>query len=48
MRVSVALTNDKGEHLYIRQTTDPEPFHREIYRALNLPAKPLKTKILRF
>ena len=48
MRVTVALTNDKGEHLYIRQTTDPEPFHLEIYRALNLPAKPLKTKILRF
>ena len=47
MRVTVALTNDKGEHLYIRQTTDPEPSHLEIYRALNLPPKPLKTKILR-
>ena len=47
MRVTVAITNDKGDRLYIRQTTDPEPFHREIYRALNLPPKPLKTKRLR-
>jgi len=47
MRVTVAITNDKGERLYIRQTTDPEPFHLEIYRALNLPPKPLKTKRLR-
>lgn len=47
MRVTVAMTNDQGERLAIRQTTDPEPFHLEIYRALNLPPKPLKTKILR-
>ncbi len=47
MRVTVAMTNDQGERLLIRQTTDPEPFHREIYRALNLPPKPLKTKIIR-
>ncbi len=47
MRGSVAITNDKGERLYIRQTTDPEPFHLEIYRARNLPPKPLKTKRFR-
>jgi len=47
MRVTVAITNGKGERLYIRQTTDPEPLHLEIYRALYLPPKPLKTKRLR-
>ena len=47
MRITVAITNDKGERLYIRQTTDPEPFHLEIYRALGLPPKPLKNKRLR-
>ena len=44
MRVTVSLTNDKGERIYLRQTTDPEPFHLEVYRALALPPKPLKTK----
>ena len=47
LRVTVAITNDKGERLYIRQTTEPEPFHVAIYRALGLPPKPLKTKRLR-
>lgn len=46
MRVTVGLTNDRGERLYLRQTTDPEPFHLEIYRALGLPPKPLTTKRL--
>lgn len=44
MRVTVSLTNDKGERIYLRQTTEPEPFHLEVYRALGLPPKPLKTK----
>ncbi|MBW2135866.1 MAG: IS1634 family transposase [Deltaproteobacteria bacterium] len=44
MRVTVSLTNDQGERLYLRQTTDPEPFHLQVYRALGLPPKPLKTK----
>jgi transposase len=44
MRVTVSLTNDRGERIYLRQTTDPEPFHLEVYRALALPPKPLKTK----
>ncbi len=46
-RVTASLNNDKGERLYIRQTTDPEPFHLEIYRALGLPSKPLRTKRLK-
>lgn len=44
MRATAAVTNDKGERIYLRQTGDPEPFHLEIYRALGLPANPLKTK----
>jgi hypothetical protein len=47
LRVTVAITNDIGERLYLRQTTEPEPFHLAIYRALGLPSKPLKTKRLR-
>jgi len=47
MRVTVALTNDQGERLYLRQTTEPEPFHLEVYRALGLPPRPLKTKRLK-
>lgn len=46
-RVTASLTNDKGERIHIRQTTDPEPFHFDIYRALGLPLKPLKAKRLR-
>ncbi len=44
MRATASVTNEKGERIYLRQTGDPEPFHLEIYRALGLPANPLKTK----
>ncbi|MBT9163242.1 MAG: hypothetical protein DDT24_00146 [Chloroflexi bacterium] len=47
MRVTASMTNDKGERIYIRQTTDPEPFHFAIYRALGLPLNPLRAKRLR-
>jgi len=43
-RVTTSITNDKGERINIRTTTDPEPFHFEIYKALGLPLRPLKTK----
>ena len=43
-RVTASLTNNKGERIHIRQTTDPEPFHFEIYRALRLPVNPLRTR----
>jgi transposase len=46
-RVTASLTNNKGERIHIRQTTDPEPFHLEIYRALGLSPKPLRAKRLR-
>ncbi len=44
MRATASVTNEQGERLYLRQTGDPESFHLEIYRALGLPPKPLKTK----
>ncbi len=43
-RVTASLTNNKGERIHIRQTTDPEPFHFQIYRALGLPVNPLRAK----
>jgi transposase len=47
MRVTVSLTNEQKERLYLRQTTDPEPFHLEVYRALGLAPNPLKNKRLK-
>ena len=44
MRATASVTNEKGERIHLRQTGDPEPFHMEIYHALGLSAKPLKTK----
>jgi transposase len=44
MRATASVTNEKGERIYLRQTGDQEQFHMEIYHALGLSAKPLKTK----
>ena len=44
MRATASVTNEKGERIHLRQTGDPEPFHTQIYHALGLPVKPLKTK----
>ncbi|MBW2149043.1 MAG: transposase [Deltaproteobacteria bacterium] len=41
---TVSLTNDQGERIHIRQTTDPEPFHLQIYHALGLPPKCLRSR----
>jgi transposase len=46
-RVTMSVTNDKGKRIHTRQTSDPEPFHFEIYRALGLALNPLKTKRLK-
>lgn len=45
-RSTASITNDKGERIHIRHTSDPEPFHYEIHRALGLPPKPLRKKRL--
>lgn len=44
VRITVSLTNDKGDRIHIRQTTEPEPYHQKILKALGLPLKPLKPK----
>jgi transposase len=43
-RVTASITNDKEQRFHIRQTTEPESFHREVYRALGMHPKPLKSK----
>nr|AJG38141.1 transposase [bacterium enrichment culture clone fosmid MGS-K1] len=43
-RVTTSLTNNRGERIHVRHTTDPEPFHFEIYRALGLPVRPVKVR----
>lgn len=43
-RVTASVTNDKGERIHIRQTTEPESFHKEVYRALGMHPKPLERK----
>lgn len=47
VQVTTSMTTKKGERVYIRQTTEPEPFHYEIHRALGILPKPLRTKRLR-
>jgi transposase len=40
-RVTGSITNDRKQRIHIRLTTEAEPFHHQIYRALGLPTKPL-------
>jgi transposase len=47
VRITTSLTSERGQRIHIRQTTDPEPFHYAIHRALGLPLKPLRTKRLK-
>ncbi len=41
-RVTAYVTNDKGERIHIRQTTEPESFHAEVCRALGIQSQPLQ------
>jgi transposase len=43
-RVTTSITNEKGECIHTRSTTEPESFHFAIYRALGLPLRPLTAK----
>jgi transposase len=43
-RVTTSVTNAEGKCIHTRATTDPEPFHFGIYRALGLPLRPLANK----
>jgi len=42
---ALSTTSDKGQCIHIRQTTDPEPFHYAIRRALGLPPKPCELSV---
>ena len=44
LRVTTSLTNKDGVRIHIRDCTEPEPFHRAIYKALGLKLMPLKIK----
>jgi len=45
VRVTTSFTNDKGERINIRNTSQPEYIHLKIYQSLNMPVNPLKTII---
>lgn len=44
VRVTISMTNKEGERIHIRNCTEPESFHRQIYQALVLKLMPLKRK----
>ncbi|MFZ2399121.1 MAG: FAD-dependent oxidoreductase [Smithella sp.] len=43
MRIITTMKRDDGKMIHIRKSTRPEPFHVQIYDALNLPHRPGKT-----
>ena len=43
MRITTTMKRDDGKMIYIRKSTRAEPFHVQIYDALNLPHRPGKT-----
>lgn len=43
VRVTTTMLNDKGQVIHIRHTSEPEPIHVTVYRALGLSLRPLKT-----
>jgi hypothetical protein len=43
-RSAVSMNNRSGDRIMIRQTTEPELFHQEVYRALGMNMKPLSIK----
>ncbi|SMC25610.1 hypothetical protein SAMN02746041_02378, partial [Desulfacinum hydrothermale DSM 13146] len=42
VRVTTTMVNDEGQMIHIRNTSEPEPIHVQIYNALGLPRSPLK------
>jgi len=43
IRITTTMKRDDGKMIHIRKSTRPEPFHIQIYDALNLPHRPGKT-----
>jgi len=44
VRITTSMNNKQGERIYMRSCSEPEPFHRKIYKALGLKLIPLKHK----
>ena len=44
VRVTTTMRSKDGRQIYIRNNTEPEPFHRLIYNALGIPLIPLPVK----
>jgi transposase len=42
VRVTTTLVTEEGKTIYLRQTSEPEPMHIDIFSALGIPQKPLK------
>ena len=42
-RITVSMTNNREKRISIRQTTTAEPFHQEIYLALGISSRPVKS-----
>ena len=42
IRVTTTMVNKKGKTIHLRRTTGLEPFHLEVYNALELPLRPLQ------
>jgi transposase len=47
VRITTGMTNKEGKRIYIRKCSDPEPFHKKIYNALNLHYCPIGEKRIR-
>lgn len=43
-RITTAMTNKEGKRIYIRDSSEPETFHKRIYDALSLNYYPIKAK----
>jgi hypothetical protein len=48
IRVTTLFTTKDKRRIHMRKSTDPEPFHRQIYKALNINCSPMKTKTIEF
>ena len=47
IRITTTMVNKKGQKIYIRNCTEPEPFHRAVYKALGLSQTILPNKKLK-
>ena len=47
IRVITEMKNREGKRILVRNTSEPERFHRLISSALNIPGKPLKRRVVK-